>query len=346
MASLSPFDGLEREQNRQQFIETHIKQLVGDIGEIDVRAITGDASFRLYFRVQCAQAQFILMDVSPDKGEISAFVHLNQVFSQGGLAVPEVLAFDDKLGFVLLEDLGAVHLADLIETEHREAHYMRLLSWLPRIAKLPASEWMKEYDLAFVLQEMDIFKSWLLEKWLGYELNDEENDRWQCLTDSLARSMLVQPQVVMHRDFHSRNVMYHEGNDRLIDYQDAVVGPVCYDAVSLLKDCYVKLPADEFERLKKVSYQQLLSNGLLEGMEYEHYVDYFNLTGLQRHLKAAGIFARLNLRDGKPGYLPNILPTLDYIVEAAGVYSDYQWLATWLQSEIIPMVKDKLAESL
>ncbi|KZN50683.1 aminoglycoside phosphotransferase family protein [Pseudoalteromonas luteoviolacea] len=342
MASFTPLDRLEREHHRQQFIETQF----GGIDEIDITAITGDASFRHYFRIQTAKADFILMDVPPEKGSVCEFVHLNEVFAEGGLTVPKVLAFDDKLGFVLLEDLGVIHLADLIESEHREAHYLTLLSWLPKIAKLPVSRWMKEYDSAFIVQEMEIFKSWLLEKWLGYALDDEKAGRWQHLTESLTQCMLAQPQVVMHRDFHSRNVMFHQGEGRLIDYQDAVVGPVCYDAVSLLKDCYVKLPEDEFESLKKASYQQLSSHELLEGIAYEQYVDYFNLTGLQRHLKAAGIFARLNLRDGKPGYLPNILPTLDYIVEAAGAYAEYQWLATWLQSEIIPMVQDKLAESL
>ncbi|MDK1287069.1 aminoglycoside phosphotransferase family protein [Pseudoalteromonas umbrosa] len=346
MASFTPSGRLKREHHRQQFIETQITRLLEGAGGFDITAITGDASFRLYFRVQAAHAKFILMDVPPEKGTISEFVHLNDVFSEGGLLVPEVLAFDNELGFVLLEDLGATHLADLVESEHREAHYLTLLSWLPKIAKLPASEWMREYDLAFILQEMDIFRSWLLEKWLDYSFDEEEVARWQHLTQSLAGCMLTQPQVVMHRDFHSRNVMFQQEKGRLIDYQDAVVGPICYDAVSLLKDCYVKLPADELERLKKISYQQLSDNGLLEGINYDQYIDYFNLTGLQRHLKAAGIFVRLYLRDGKPGYLPNILPTLDYIVEAANAYTDYQWLATWLQSEIMPMVQDKLAESL
>lgn len=346
MVSLTPEIELQRAQIRVRYIETQIERLTGDFGDISIDAITGDASFRSYFRVQTKLTKYILMDVPPEKGSIEAFVHLNQEFAVGGLAVPEVIAFDVDNGFVLLEDLGSVHLADIVAQQGGDQHYQALLTWLPKIAMLRPSRWMNAYDAAFITQEMEIFKVWLLGQWLGYSSTSDFESQWQKLTTSLTESMLAQPQVVMHRDFHSRNVMYCEAAGRLIDYQDAVVGPVCYDAVSLLKDCYIKLPSAQFKRLRKESYRQLSDAGLLREMGYEQYIEYFNFTGMQRHLKAAGIFARLYLRDGKPGYLPNILPTLEYITETAQMYPEFQWLATWLHSEIIPMIEAKLAESL
>ncbi|MDK2596340.1 aminoglycoside phosphotransferase family protein [Pseudoalteromonas obscura] len=345
MASLTPTLALQRKEQRIRFVETHIKQLNQADDELTISAITGDASFRLYFRVRATQSQYVLMDVPPDKGSIEAFIHLNHVFSQGGLAVPEIFAFDTELGFVLLEDLGSVHLADIIAQQGDYRYYSELLAWLPQIATLEVSKWMNTYDAPFIEQEINIFKSWLLESWLGYRCSPEVTRNWQLLVSRLSESMITQPQVVMHRDFHSRNIMYSQAGGRLIDYQDAVVGPVCYDAVSLLKDCYLKLPSQQFEQLKRESYQHLADAGLLPDMSFAQYVESFNLTGLQRHLKAAGIFARLHLRDGKPGYLPSILPTLNYIVETAEMFTEFQWLATWLQSEIIPMIEKKLTES-
>ncbi|AOT07377.1 aminoglycoside phosphotransferase family protein [Pseudoalteromonas luteoviolacea] len=346
MASLTPAIELKRAQYRTQFVDEQLKRLTDGFDAYSIDAITGDASFRLYFRIQFKQTKYILMDVSPEKGSIEPFVHLNQVFADGGLAVPKILAVDVELGFILLEDLGSVHLADIVAQQDGDDHYQALLSWLPQIAKLSPSKWMNPYDAAFITQEMDIFKFWLLEQWLGYSSTNDFKKNWQQLTILLTESMLRQPQVVMHRDFHSRNVMYCKDQGRLIDYQDAVVGPVCYDAVSLLKDCYIKLPVEQFERLREESFCQLFNAGLLSNMTYEQYIEYFNFTGMQRHLKAAGIFVRLYLRDGKSGYLPNILPTLEYVIEAAQMYPQFQWLATWLHSEIIPMIEEKLAESL
>ncbi|OCQ20434.1 hypothetical protein A7985_15350 [Pseudoalteromonas luteoviolacea] len=342
MTRLSSEETAQRNQDRMQFIKQYLplRESAHDLPTIE--AITGDASFRLYFRITVAQERYILMDVTPDKGSVQPFVKLNENFKNSGLAVPEIHAFDSQQGFVLLEDLGSTHLADLIETQFDEHKYRELISWLPKIAGVEKSPWMNPYDAEFIQQETNIFRQWLLESWLDVSLSEETNARWVELNMLLAEQMLSQPQVVMHRDFHSRNVMYCQGEGRLIDYQDAVLGPVCYDAVSLLKDCYIKLPHAEFVALRKESYQRLKHANLLENMAYEQYVYYFDLTGLQRHLKAAGIFVRLYLRDGKPGYLQNIIPTLQYVVEVGNSYKDFQWLATWLQSEIIPMIQVKL----
>ncbi|KZN38942.1 hypothetical protein N480_11980 [Pseudoalteromonas luteoviolacea S2607] len=342
MTRLNSDDRAQRSQDRLQFIEQFLTQQENTPEQLKVEAITGDASFRLYFRVVVGQECYILMDVMPEKGPVLPFVKLNGNFKNSGLAVPEIYAFNEKLGFVLLEDLGSTHLADLIDHQFDKRRYQELISWLPNIAQVEPSPWMNPYDAEFIQQETNIFRVWLLESWLGITLREEMSTQWAELNTRLTEQMLAQPQTVMHRDFHSRNVMYSENNGRLIDYQDAVVGPVCYDAVSLLKDCYIRLPQAEFLELRSESYQQLLQAGLLGDMTLEQYVYHFDLTGLQRHLKAAGIFVRLHLRDGKAGYLQNIVPTLEYVVEVGNRYAEFQWLATWLQSEIIPLIKVKL----
>ncbi|KZN58023.1 aminoglycoside phosphotransferase family protein [Pseudoalteromonas luteoviolacea] len=342
MTRLNSDEIVQRSQDRLKFIELYLTQQENTPEQLKFEAITGDASFRLYFRVVVGQERYILMDVTPEKGSVVPFVKLNENFKKNGLAVPEIHAFNEKLGFVLLEDLGSTHLADLIDHQFDKRKYRELISWLPKIAQVKASPWMNPYDAEFIQQETNIFRLWLLESWLGVTLFEEMSMQWTELNAKLTEQMLAQPQTVMHRDFHSRNVMYSENAGRLIDYQDAVMGPVCYDAVSLLKDCYIRLPQTEFLELRSESYQQLFKAGLLGDMTFDQYVYHFDLTGLQRHLKAAGIFVRLHLRDGKAGYLQSIIPTLEYVVEVGNRYSEFQWLATWLQSEIIPLIQVKL----
>ncbi|MCF2857886.1 phosphotransferase [Pseudoalteromonas sp. SMS1] len=332
----------QRHRDRVYFIAQYLTHNAYPDTNPTLEAITGDASFRLYFRVKLASTALILMDVAPIKGSIEPFVELNNDFKNSGLKVPQIHAYDIERGFVLLEDLGSIHLADVIDAQFDTTKYSELLSWIPQIAKMGHSKWMNPYDNDFISQETNLFRQWLVEAWLGIEMPVALEAQWQDLTQRLTNQMRAQPQTVMHRDFHSRNIMYCSGEGRLIDYQDAVVGPVCYDAVSLLKDCYIKLPQAAFLSLRKESFQRLEQAGVLDGMTYQQYIYHFDLTGMQRHLKAAGIFVRLNLRDGKAGYLQNILPTLEYVIDVSNSYNDFQWLATWLQSEIIPLIQIKL----
>ncbi|KAF7775386.1 hypothetical protein PCIT_a1566 [Pseudoalteromonas citrea] len=307
-----------------------------------VEVVTGDASFRRYLRVHKESESYILMDSDPSKVNNDPFVELNASFSQVGLRVPEIIATDMTHGLLLLNDLGCEHLADLLQSPDRLKYYKSVLALIPSIAKVAYSPYMKPYDSAFIQQEIEIFEQWLLAGWLDYELDDYQNAQWQLCKHQLVENMLSQPQTTMHRDFHSRNIMRDEYHWVLIDYQDAVQGPVTYDVVSLLRDCYFRLPDDEFSLLHNESYHILTSAGLLNGMSYTDYQRYFDLTGLQRHLKAAGIFIRLLLRDNKGGYLNNIIPTLEYVIEVAERYECFQWLATWLANEIMPLIDNKL----
>ncbi|MBQ4849142.1 phosphotransferase [Pseudoalteromonas sp. MMG012] len=325
--------------------QTYIEQfLVGFFNDEAYRCevVTADASFRRYLRVYHGEKSYILMDSEPNKVDNQPFVDLNANFALAGIKVPKILAQNMPHGILLLEDLGAEHLADHISDPSRLEHYMAILDILPSIATVTKSTSMKPYDDGFITQELEIFENWLLNSWLDYELEGTVKERWQETKLSLVSSIVEQPKVTMHRDFHSRNIMRHDHQWAVIDYQDAVQGPITYDAVSLLRDCYFKLPADDFLILQKYSYKTLKKAQLLGEMTYLEYQYYFDLTGLQRHLKAAGIFARLLLRDNKAGYLDNIIPTLQYVVEVAKRHDNYQWLATWLVSEIIPLINSQL----
>ena len=327
--------------NRNTQLNSFLKSFFG-VTPFSYQAITSDASFRQYFRVTTPVSSYILMDSPADLIDNAPFIGLRQDFEQAGLAVPKLVSSDLTLGFILLSDLGSIHLADCLEQPSRFTDYQTILDLLPNVAAIPKSKWMKPYDADFIRLEINIFKEWLLEKWLGLIVPIQYETQWNNLTELLVENMLKQPQVTMHRDFHSRNIMKTGSNWALIDFQDAVQGPVCYDAVSLLKDCYFKLPQQEFESLLVYSFEVMKQSNLLEGMPFETYRTYFELTGLQRHLKAAGIFCRLLLRDNKAGYITSILPTLAYVQAVLKQHQEFQGLATWFDDEIIPAIEQKI----
>ncbi len=332
-----------KNQNRNTQLNAFLKKNLGE-RPFSYQAITSDASFRQYYRVRSESKNFILMDSPADLIDNQPFVGLQHNFEQAGLLVPEILAIDLETGFLLLNDLGTEHLADRLQLASRLDDYKSVLDLLPTIAAIPNSKWMKPYDAEFICLEINIFKEWLIEAWLGKSFSEQQSQCWKMLENKLATLMLEQPQVTMHRDFHSRNIMKTTKGWALIDFQDAVSGPVSYDAVSLLRDCYFSLPKAEFSQLLQYNYLTMSKKGLLDDMSLQEYRYYFDLTGLQRHLKAAGIFCRLLLRDNKSGYLNNILPTLEYVRMVGQQYEEFQWLATWLDNEIIPAIQLKLEQ--
>ncbi|MBE0365304.1 hypothetical protein PULV_a2075 [Pseudoalteromonas ulvae UL12] len=304
--------------------------------------ITGDASFRRYYRLISAEQCGIVMDSDPSRVNNQPFVEYNQVFAEQGLRLPHILSADEAHGFFLLEDLGQTHLADLVNEPQIIKYYQQLIDLIPLIAKTPAVNSMKRYDTDFVNVELTIFQEWLVETFLEMALSHNEYEMWQAVTSLLTDNLLKQPQVTVHRDYHSRNLMFCQQQWVVIDYQDAVTGPVTYDLVSLLRDCYHQLPAEQFEVLFDYGYQALTSVGLLDGASKVEFTRWFDLVGLQRHLKAAGIFTRLAQRDQKPGYLSSILPTMSYITEISARYIELSALHQWLVKHIIPKLQEQL----
>jgi aminoglycoside/choline kinase family phosphotransferase len=286
---------------------------------------SSDASFRRYFRVWYADQTRIVMDAPPDQEDCRPFVAIGGALRGLGLNVPEVLDGDLDQGLLLLTDLGSrQYLAEL--NEHSVAGlYDDALVALARLQTGgdPDSPLLPPYDSALLHREMELFRDWFLGRLLGLDLSAAEQHTLDRVFAALADNALEQPRVWVHRDYHSRNLMVTPpDNPGVLDFQDAVAGAVTYDLVSLLRDCYIAWPRSQVEAWALDHRARLQALGMSGLDDAGQFLRWFDLMGVQRHLKAIGIFARLNLRDGKSGYLRDIPRTLGYALEVAGRYPE------------------------
>ena len=266
----------------------------------------------------------IAMDAPPDKEDCRPFVAIAARMRSAGLHVPEIFEQDLALGFLLLEDLGSRSYLAALNPETVEPLYAAALAALLRLQTRAPVTGLPRYDRDLLSREMGLFSDWLLGEHLGLKPSREEQGMLATTFERLIDNALAQPVVCVHRDYHSRNLMLVEAeNPGVIDFQDAVAGPVTYDLVSLLRDCYVRWPGERVDAWVAEYYRAAHAAGLLVGVDEAGFLELFDLTGVQRHLKAAGIFARLNHRDGKPGYLGDIPRTLGYVVEVGGFGHGY-----------------------
>ncbi|WP_144213287.1 aminoglycoside phosphotransferase family protein [Shewanella donghaensis] len=313
--------------------------------DVSLELICGDASFRRYFRVQHLANTYIVSDSPIELVPIEPFIDVAKAYAKAGLIVPEIIAKDDINGFVLQSDLGDDQLLSYLTEQTVADYYQKALRLLPKVAQVTATEKsnLPSYDNIFVERELGIFTEWLLNEYLQLSISEVEEDVINNAFQVLINSAVEQPKVGMHRDFHSRNILINKNSLALIDFQDAVVGPVTYDAVSLLRDCYVRWPDEVIDTLKHMHYTLCIDNQLFpKTVNFEQYQRWFDLMGLQRHIKAAGIFARLNLRDGKPGYLKDIPLTLTYIVDIAALYPELKDFSHLIQNKVVSAVALKL----
>ena len=307
--------------------------------EYTLTPASSDASFRRYFRVMNAGASLIVMDAPPDKEDSRPFITVARMLFDAGLNVPEIIDQDLEQGYLLLGDLGSTLYLDELSDDSVERLYGDALGALAAIQACdPGAGALPDYDRTLLMNEMALFRDWLVGTHLGITLGKEQSDMLDAAFILLADNAQAQPQVCVHRDYHSRNLMVTDRNNPgILDFQDAVIGPVTYDLVSLLRDCYIQWPPARVEDWA-LGYQELaLQSGILreEHEDPQQFLRWFDLMGVQRHLKAAGIFARLNHRDGKPGYLDDIPRTLGYVVEVAGQYPELEGLGElckWCQS--------------
>lgn len=302
-----------------------------------------DASFRRYYRIPHGERSVILMDAPPPEEDAGRFVRLARRFAQRGVRVPAVLAADETRGFAVLEDFGKTQYFQALNNDNVDRLYGQALEALFVLQcgvpgrDDPMARSLPDYDRALLLNEMSLFDEWLVAAHLG--LKDADRSVLYAAYGLLADVALEQPRVVVHRDFHSRNLMVlSEGGPGVLDFQDAVWGPVTYDLVSLLKDCYVAWPGD-WVRAWALAYRARLAAAGLSGMEDEtRFLRWFDFMGVQRHLKAAGIFARLRHRDGRDEYLKDIPLTLGYVAEVCGRYPELRALGAWLETYIQPRI--------
>lgn len=306
---------------RLSLLNHWLKDTLG-LDDYQLAPASADASFRRYFRVSWDGQSRVVMDAPPEKEDTGPFIGIAAQFKKLGLNVPVVLELDAVNGFLLLTDLGSQDYLSALDRQSVAPLYSAALGALLKLQScvIPADYPFPLYDRTLLMNEMGLFRDWYLGRHLGMGLSTESQAMLSRLFDTLADSALAQPQAVVHRDYHSRNLMVCEPKPGILDFQDAVIGPLTYDLVSLLRDCYIAWPRRQVEHWVEQYYQKLLAEEMLRDVDSGQFLAWFDLMGVQRHLKASGIFARLNYRDGKQGYLKDIPRTMGYVKEVAGRY--------------------------
>ena len=325
----------------------HREQLAGWLGDclpdgtaadlpLALAPLRGDAGFRQYYRV-ASRPSLIAAYAPPATENTLAFVTKGLALARSGTHVPCVHAVDYHLGFVAQEDLGDALMLSGLATDNRDRRYGAALAALARIQTTVCDpEVFPAYSATLLQEEMALFSRWFVHALLGIALTPQEQTLLANLFDLLTESAGVQPRVVVHRDYHSRNLLLLDDGDMgVVDFQDAVIGPLSYDLVSLLRDCYYRLPETDLVRYRDQYLTAARQSGLLQ-VETQQFVRWFDLMGLQRHIKVLGIFCRLWLRDGKAGYLKDLPLVIRYVLEVAARYPETRAFATWFEARLLP----------
>jgi aminoglycoside/choline kinase family phosphotransferase len=309
---------------------------------ISVSVASADASFRRYFRVHRGTDTWIVMDAPPDKEDIAPFVNVAKILVEAQVNAPRVLAENRSEGYLLLTDLGLRTYLSALERGMRvQELYDAALQALERMQLRAQARALPAYDASLLRRELDLFPEWFLGRHLGFTANGAQQRTIESAFSLLIQNALEQPQVFVHRDYHSRNLMITD-NDRqgstpgVLDFQDAVRGAVTYDLVSLLRDCYVTWPNERVEEWVVAYRGRLAETDIGIGRDDAEFLRWFDLMGLQRHLKVLGIFARLWHRDGKRGYLKDLPRVMDYVMLVSAKYPELASLAEFFERDVIP----------
>ncbi|MBA2656724.1 MAG: phosphotransferase [Tatlockia sp.] len=303
--------------------------------QFSIHPLTGDASFRRYYRLQDKQTNQIVMDAPPQKETIEPFIRVAGQLSQAGIRTPTIHAFDIAQGFAILEDFGDQLLLSQLGSDDAESLYLSAIDTLNLMQKCSTSA-LPCFNKQFILQELTIFKEWFLQAYLKIELTTQEEELLDNSFDWLSNEILQQPTVFIHRDYHSRNIMVIPNKNNIelgiIDFQDAMLGPITYDLVSLLKDCYIQWPREKIE--SRLSYFYNQSEHVKQHYSLPAFIKAFDYCGLQRHLKVLGVFSRLHLRDNKSNYLNDLPLTLNYVSATLEVSNELEDFRQFIQNRI------------
>ncbi len=304
-----------------------------------IEVASADASFRRYFRVTNSNQTTIAMDAPPEQEDCAPFIGVTQRLRNANVHAPEIIRQDLKQGFLLLEDFGSTPYLDVLNEHTADQLYGDALESLINIQAANTDD-LPEYDEAMLKTEMELMPEWFLKTHLGITPTTEQQKIIERTLAVITASVLQQPQVFVHRDYHSRNLMVLDkqsaqnrqkvggcafynssyNNTGVIDYQDAVLGPISYDLVSLLRDCYIQWPNEKIAEWVLGFKAQAEKAGLMDKVPDATFIQWFDYMGLQRHIKVLGIFARLNHRDGKTNYLNDLPLTLHYVMQVANKY--------------------------
>ncbi len=299
-----------------------------------LRVASADASFRRYFRVDTPDGgSLIVMDAPPPQEDVRPFVQVAGLLGNTGVSVPQVLAQDAERGFLLLTDLGNTTYLHQLNADTAHALYLDAIDSLVLMQVHSRPGVLPEYDRAMLLRELKLFPEWYIGKHLGTTLTDAQSVSLDKVFDALLANNLAQAQVTVHRDYHSRNLMVLErGNPGILDFQDAVYGPITYDLVSLLRDAYIAWDEEMVLDWAIRYWERARRAGLPVAPDIDAFYRDFEFMGVQRHLKVLGIFARLHHRDGKDAYLKNLPLVMHYIRTAAGRYKELKPLLVLLEA--------------
>ncbi|MBD8724860.1 phosphotransferase [Oxalobacteraceae sp. CFBP 13708] len=312
-------------------------------GLVDVasgRRASVDASFRRYFRYDVVAdmqaklgATLVAMDAPPERENVPAFIHVQGLLLEAGVSVPAIAARNVEQGFLLLSDLGNTTYLSRLSIDNAAFMYSDAVDALLKFQMASQPDVLPEFDRAFVMRELGIFPEWYLGKHLGVTLDDKQQAQLNGVFEAIAANVLAQQQVFMHRDFHSRNLMFlDQHNPGVIDFQDAVYGPVTYDLASLLRDAYIQWDEDMVLDWVVRYWQSAKSVGLPVNPDIDAFYRDFEYMALQRHLKILGIFCRLNYRDSKAHYMGDLPTVLDYVRKTANRYNELKPLLRLLDA--------------
>jgi aminoglycoside/choline kinase family phosphotransferase len=334
------------------FMTTRLQQLNHWLSETintkdyQLEPASGDASFRRYFRLKHNGETFIVMDAPPEQENCIPFIDIAERLLAVNINVPRIIEKDLQQGFLLLSDLGDKQYLDVLTEERVDGSgvnnlYQAAMQELLLMQQQTDTKNIPAYDDKLLLQEMELFRYWLLQEHIGLDLTVETQAMLDKVFKVLASEALSQPRVFVHRDYHSRNLMINgmgDANPGVLDFQDAVEGPFTYDLVSLLKDCYVKWPGQQVRDWANIFFAEITKE--YPDIDATQFMRWFDLMGVQRHLKASGIFARLYHRDGKTGYLADIPRTLSYIVDLHDQYPELQGLVELIQNQVMTSIEE------
>jgi N-acetylmuramate 1-kinase len=303
--------------------------------DFSISTASSDASFRRYFRVKTVEDTFIVMDAPPENESIEAFVKIGQILNTINVNVPDIFEEDNALGFILMQDFGSDTYLDVLNDDNQQRLYSDSIESLIQMQKLVKKDLCQSYSQKILFDEMSLFIEWYLKKYKKIELTNKENEGLLTCFDEISKKVMSQEKFFVHRDYHSRNLMNQKSNNPgILDFQDALEGPVTYDLVSLLKDAYIEW--DEEIVLDHVVryWEKAKINNLITNLEFSTFYKDFECMGIQRHLKILGIFARLSIRDNKNQYLESIPLVEKYLMDATERYRDFHQLRNFLDKVI------------
>lgn len=299
--------------------------------DLSLTVASADASFRSYWRIARAGQTWIVMDAPPAQEDVRPWLDVGARLRGAGLHAPEVFASDIEQGFVLMEDLGTRTYLPELNAATADALYADALDALFAMQERVSAHALPVFDATRTIPEMELLGDWFLRRHLGLVPSCGEWDVIEAAFRLIANAADEQPRRFMHRDYHSRNLLVaSKNNPAIIDFQGAMLGPIAYDLASLLRDCYIAWPIERVDAWVESYRQRLHAEGLID-VDGAHFRRWFDLIGLQRHLKVLGLFCRLHYRDGKAQYLRDLPLVFDYVVTVTSLYPDLIDLRNLLQ---------------